>query len=197
MFTSSSRTQPCKVCGRNSDADCRWNNDVILCHRGSSFAPPNNLKLGDKLNIEGKDWALVSYEGGFTGLAYVFKPHKPLEKFQGNQWQDKKIEIFNKGISTAQAKIKAKVFLDLAQKAVDVQLFETAPYDQLKKDFALIYEARKQGLEVHRDIRPLAKNDFVMQEILWLIEAANHDLKYLEIAVNDFRTKMLGEVLAP
>ena len=195
MFTSSSRNFPCKVCGRDSDADCRWNDDVILCHRGSSFAPPSNIKVGQKLNIEGKEWALVNMEGGFSGRAYVFRPHKPLEKFQGNQWQDKKIEIFNRGISTAQAKIKVKVFIDLAQKAVDVQMFEHTPYEQLKKDFALIHEARKQGLEIHRDIRPLAKSDFQMQELLWLIESANHDLKYLEIAVNQFKTTMLGEVL--
>jgi hypothetical protein len=75
MQKSSKRT-PCPVCGRDSDGDCRWSNEVIFCHNGSSFAPPQHLKVGDVLNIEGIPFALVKINGGYDGSAHVFKPDK-------------------------------------------------------------------------------------------------------------------------
>ena len=77
---ASKRNNPCPVCGRNKDSDCRWDDDVILCHNGSNFAPPEYLKIGDKLTIDGIVWALVKTNSGHTGHCHVFKLHRPFDK---------------------------------------------------------------------------------------------------------------------
>ena len=76
----SSRKKPCPICGRFKDADCRWNDEVIFCHKGSNFAPPSHLKIGDVLTVNSLNWALVKVNAGHSGRAHIFKPHRPLEK---------------------------------------------------------------------------------------------------------------------
>ena len=49
--TESSRRA--RFCGRDSDGDCRWNQEVIFCHQGTSFTPPEGLKVGDVIDVQG------------------------------------------------------------------------------------------------------------------------------------------------
>ena len=67
---ASGRNNPCPICGRTKDADCRWSDDVILCHTGTDMRP------GDTLTIAGQPWAFIRHDGGFSGSAAVFKPHR-------------------------------------------------------------------------------------------------------------------------
>ena len=67
---SSGRNNPCPVCGRTKDTDCRWNDATILCHTGTDLRP------GDTLTIAGQKWAFIHHKGGFSGIAAVFKPHR-------------------------------------------------------------------------------------------------------------------------
>lgn len=68
----SSRKNPCPVCGRNTDDKCRKNSTRIFCYAGDSFSPPANLRLGDRIKIEGEHWRLLSYNAGFSQNSYVF-----------------------------------------------------------------------------------------------------------------------------
>ncbi|KZR75223.1 hypothetical protein PMIT1318_00309 [Prochlorococcus marinus str. MIT 1318] len=68
---SSSNRNPCPACQRSSDGDCRWNEDLILCHSGT------DLLIGQTTTINGTQWALIRLEGGHSGRAAVFKPHRP------------------------------------------------------------------------------------------------------------------------
>ena len=67
---SSGRNNPCPVCGRTKDTDCRWNDAKILCHTGTDLRP------GDTLTIARQKWAFIHHKGGFSGMAAVFKPHR-------------------------------------------------------------------------------------------------------------------------
>lgn len=67
---SSGRNNPCPVCGRTKDADCRWNDDCIMCHTGTDLRP------GQTITIAGQPWAFIHGKGGFSGMAAVFKPHR-------------------------------------------------------------------------------------------------------------------------
>ena len=69
---SSGRNNPCPVCGRTKDSDCRWNNATILCHTGTDLRP------GDTLTYARQKWAFIHHKGGFSGMAAVFKPHRAL-----------------------------------------------------------------------------------------------------------------------
>lgn len=70
----SGRNAPCPACGRTKDGDCRFNDEVILCHSGSDLRP------GAVVTLDGADWYLSRHGGGYDGQAAVFKPHKPLER---------------------------------------------------------------------------------------------------------------------
>jgi hypothetical protein len=51
-WTPSSKRNPCPICNRAIDGDCRISADrmQVLCHYGKSFAPPPDLKPGDVVN---------------------------------------------------------------------------------------------------------------------------------------------------
>ena len=74
---SSRRNNPCPICHRSKDSDCRFCDDLILCHQGSTHGPPANLRIGDVVIRQGREWALVKTNVGFDGGAALFKPHRP------------------------------------------------------------------------------------------------------------------------
>jgi hypothetical protein len=68
----SSRREPCPICGRNTDDKCRWNDEMIFCYDGTSFAPPQHFKLGDKVKVGLDSYALFSQACVFAGNSYGF-----------------------------------------------------------------------------------------------------------------------------
>gem|GEM_PF-6964121 len=66
----------CPVCGRNVDGDCRFSDDLILCHPGTRFGPPQHLRPGDVIDINGAPWALIRSDAGFDGAAHEFRPDR-------------------------------------------------------------------------------------------------------------------------
>lgn len=68
----SSRNTPCPICHRNTDDKCRWNDEFILCYDGDSFAPPQHLRVGDKVKIGAETFALCSTLSGFAGNSHCF-----------------------------------------------------------------------------------------------------------------------------
>ena len=78
---SSGHNQPCPVCSRVKDADCRFNDEVVLCHTGTDLRP------GDTITISGAQWAFIHHNGGFSGMAAVFKPHREKELSRGQRPQ--------------------------------------------------------------------------------------------------------------
>ena len=179
------------MCGRIKDSDCRFDDDVIFCHQGSSNGPPSNLHIGDVVNREGREWALVKTNAGFAGVASVFKPHRPLPKrkhyspSQRVDEDDKRRNLIN-----AQKKL-IEGFIKLSQAALDVLDFESAPPDELKESFALIEKAYFQGKEIREIVGfcPELKN--------WisLIDKANKQLLYQYKDQLSFRQNYLGEEL--
>lgn len=79
----SSRRQPCPVCGRNVDGDCRFSDELILCHSGTRFHPPQNLRPGDVIGINGVCWALIRTDAGFDGAAHEFRPDRATRQTRG------------------------------------------------------------------------------------------------------------------
>ena len=66
---------PCPACGRTKDADCAWNNELILCHMGHEPRPTDQMKPGQTLEIRGRQWALVRTKAGYSGRADLLRPH--------------------------------------------------------------------------------------------------------------------------
>ena len=70
-FTYSSRRNPCPVCGRTKDSDCRWNEKLLHCR---TYAR-ENLSKGEVIRgNDGQDWAYLGDSDG--GRWALFKPHE-------------------------------------------------------------------------------------------------------------------------
>lgn len=71
-WTPSSKRNPCPICGRFKDGDCRISADglQVICHYGQTFAPPPNLIPGEVVN----GWAFTGKSSdGRTGHFTVDK----------------------------------------------------------------------------------------------------------------------------
>ncbi len=80
-FTYSSRRNPCPVCGRTKDSDCRWNGELVHCHTLAKFS----LSIGEVVQgSDGQQWAYLGGSG--NGTWALFKPHKEQRK---NDWTPK------------------------------------------------------------------------------------------------------------
>ena len=136
----SSRKSPCPVCGRTKDPDCRWKDDVILCHHGTTHQPPPDLQRGDVISIGGKPWALIRRDGGFDGAAAVFKPHSPFRKVRNRDHQRRFSTL---AVQPKEALLQAAhaVMAGLVQdidRALSLPEFEFSLPHELQADFQLV-----------------------------------------------------------
>ena len=179
------------MCHRSKDGDCRFCDDLILCHQGSTHGPPANLRIGDVVIRQGREWALVKTNAGFDGAAFVFKPHRPLKKRKLYSSSHRvNAAIKKRHLINAQKKL-IEGFIKISQAALDVLDFENAPPDELKESFALIEKAYFQGKEIREIIGfcPELKN--------WisLINDANKQLNYQYKDQLSFRLNHFGKDL--
>jgi len=82
---SSSRRDHCPCCDRHHDGSCRIGTDMVLCWRGSTFAPPTwAQKPGDHgPGADGQIWAFLGDADGWA----QFRLHKHLGRKQRRQAQ--------------------------------------------------------------------------------------------------------------
>ena len=70
----SSKQKPCPICSRTKDGDCRWRAEWIACHTG---AAANDLWPGQTIEALGQTWYLSRTNGGHSGTAHIYRPHRP------------------------------------------------------------------------------------------------------------------------
>lgn len=78
-WIQSSRTNPCPICGRTKDSDCRQRQDgeMVFCHRGKTLGPPERLKPGDVMtDSEGREWAYTGDSRDDSRDGAVFVRHQ-------------------------------------------------------------------------------------------------------------------------
>lgn len=72
----SSKANPCPICGRTKDGDCRTRDGLAICHRGSTHQPPEGLQAGDVVDgNDGQRWAFTGDTA--DGRAATFTIDKP------------------------------------------------------------------------------------------------------------------------
>ena len=136
---TSSPARPCPCCGRTRDSDFRWNDTTILCHQGQSHGPPSHLKRGDTINIGGKHWAVIRFDGGFAGCAMVLKPHRGKARSRAySRLLGATAPPMDKVGRLAADEIE-KAIADI-DRALAVPPFEFLRPDEMRRDFALVLE---------------------------------------------------------
>ena len=72
----SSKANPCPICGRTKDGDCRTRDGLAICHRGSTHHPSEGLQSGDVVDgNDGQRWAFTGDTA--DGRAATFTIDKP------------------------------------------------------------------------------------------------------------------------
>ena len=183
-MNASARNNPCPSCGRNTTSHCRWNDEVILCHPGTSFSPPADIRPGDTININGAEWAFIHGNGGFSGSAAVFKPHRELSRGDRLHTPNSPQELLSRQTKRHQWSEIINQFHDAFDLAWNVPDFYTATPEQLQSAFAAITDAQHKAAALaphlqsiwreHQDLKQLHKLriDQAIKSIAYIAEDA-------------------------
>ena len=190
----SSKATPCPCCGRTKDPDCRFDDDLILCHNGSTSGPPSHLRIGDTITIQGRPWALVKTEAGYDNSAHCFRPHREQETRSHRPPSADQLQMQQARRSLAVHAIER--FFERFQQAWDVPDFQSLPMPELWEAFDLILTVEQEGLTLARSIQTIWRE----HHDLWdrhkaRFEQYVRNLRYQADDVRHFRQHYLGEVL--
>ena len=177
-MNASGRNQPCPVCSRVKDADCRWNDTTILCHSGTDLRP------GQTITIDGQEWAFIHHNGGFAGSAAVFKPHREQSRGDRLQTPNSPQELLSRQTKRHQWSDVLNQFFDAFNIAWESPDFYNATPEQLHSAFAAISDAQNKAAALaphlqsiwrdHQDLKQLHRlriND-CLKSIAYMAEDA-------------------------
>lgn len=180
-YQSSGNSNPCPVCFRTKDRDCRFNDEVVLCHSGSQ------LKPGDCLEIEGKDWALIRTDGGHSGQAAVFKPHRERHKPRPTQSTSASFS------SKAQWTDLIQQFYAAFDAAWNVPDFYFSEPQELKDSFAAIEKAHQYSASLAPFLNTIWRDHPDLKQLHQLrIEEAKKIIASMDADARNFQTYELG-----
>lgn len=176
---SSGRGNPCPICSRTKDGDCRWCDEWIACHSG---AAANDLQPGQTIEAEGQTWYLSRIGGGHSGIAHVYRPHRPGVRP-------------GVGVRPAQAALRAEIAVracrihqaDLRPRvhaALRLPPWEDGTPDQLRRAEALLV-ATIDGTE--QQIKRLQQYRRTDPALAWLLPVAEHWRRSLVYQLADLR----------
>ena len=189
---TSSPARPCPCCGRTRDSDCRWNDTTILCHQGQSHGPPSHLKRGDTIDIDGKQWAVIRFDGGFAGCAMVLKPHRgrALSRAYRRLLEATPPPMDRVGQLAAEELEKAIAEVD---RALAIPPFEFLRPDEMRRDFALVLETYESVSAFRKTVKKLARSRLCLRERKAVLDSALKTLWGLCKSIEKFRREQLGE----
>ncbi len=191
---SSGRKTPCPSCGRTKDGDCRFNDEVILCHSGESGGPNPALRIGEVVNIEGRSWALVKTRAGHSGSSHVFKPHQP--KRQKSQKTTRTGRQQEQQAKAEVASIAIERFFDEFDRAWNVMDFHSLSPKELKEGIDAIETAHQTGQQLSDLIQSIWRENHDLRSLY--IDRFNACIRNLGYQVDDlrhFRNHYLGEII--
>ena len=192
---SSGRNNPCPSCGRNTTSHCRWNDDTILCFHGSTFAPPSDLRIGDTITIDGRPWALIRRDGGFSGNAAVFKPHIEKEPSRGQRLQTPNTaqELLSRQTKRHQWASLIQEFHDAFQAAWNAPDFYSCTPEQLNAAFSTISNAQNCGAGLKPHLRSIWRDHQDLEQLHRLrVESQLKTIAFMAQDALEFQHNDLG-----
>jgi len=178
---ASGRNNQCPVCGRNKDGDCRFNHELILCHQGTRFAPPQHLRPGDVVSVNGKPWALIRTNAGFDGAAHEFRPDRGTRPTS----QPRRLRRRNQRQAS---RLLHEVMRDIDAALAVPEFIHSTP-DELDVSLRLIDTAAAKASA----LLPALEGHSLREQMLLLKEAVKQ-LNHQQRDANHFRHHYLGEV---
>lgn len=191
---SSGKNNPCPACGRTKDSDCRWTDDVIFCHCGSSQSPDQTLRIGDTITLSGAKWALIKTNRGFDGAAYVFKPHQDRSVGRRRRVPDSLRELSTKQAKRSIASVSLERFFDAYRAAWDVNDLPSLNSYQLGEAIKLIEGAARIGRDLSRNVDSIWRDNHDLRDLYkGAFDACPDSINEQVKELAHFRTHYLGE----
>jgi hypothetical protein len=189
-WQSSSRANPCPVCGRDTDSKCRWGDDQILCFPGSRFAPPN-VRPGEVITLaDGSQWFRCRADGGFSGGHAVFRPHRPLE-------QGRPRTVMNRqAIRPEDAMAEAKRIRTALALVLAAPPWETLRPDELRQQARQLDQVAKRITRLRQMVAAVSKPSEPIERLRWAIRDWQRQIEHQANDLAAFRRDVLGEVSA-
>jgi len=192
QYQRSGPRNPCPVCARVKDSDCRWNAEVVYCHQGSTIGPPEGLRVGDVIDVQGQPWALVRIGSGFAASAYQFRPHREqVRPPQGRPIPPRKSKPINRAL--------VEETLDAIRAALEVPTFMDSPPDELRHSFQLIENGWVLANQLLRHLKrishdePDSEQKTRLQQQIEAVEYAQKQVSYQRRDAKHFCRHYLGE----
>ncbi|MCT0198405.1 hypothetical protein KQ313_01715 [Synechococcus sp. CS-1325] len=178
-WTTSSKRNPCPLCGRDSDDKCRRSADLISCYWGERFSPPAGLKLGQVLTVEGGPWAVVNLSGGFAGNSLILRPDSERKAFRPAEIQQQK------RAAVVLAPVLRSLFIRLrshVHACLAIAEFQHATAEQLCADRELLAATVHQLQQLRGPLVLARREDPAMGR---LVQAVDHWLKLISYQARD------------
>ncbi len=80
----SGKNNPCPICGRTKDSDCRISDELVLCHRGSTHHPPHGVRPGEvpaSRADTSRPWAYAKETDDGRAAVYVIDEQRSSQPF--------------------------------------------------------------------------------------------------------------------
>ena len=184
---ASGRNNPCPHCQRVKDADCRWNDEVILCHTGT------DLKPSDVITINGAQWAFIHHRGGFSGSAAVFKPHRELHRGERHSTPSTTQELLSRQAKCHQWSAILSQFHAAFDAAWNIPDFYTATPDELHSASAAIQDAQAKAAALKPHLKTIWRNHKDLEQLHRLrVEAQLKSIAYIAEDWRQFQQFHLG-----
>ena len=175
------------------DTDCRWNDSVIFCHQGSTNGPPEGLRVGDVIDVQGQPWALVRIGSGFAASAYQFRPHREpgIRGATAGPIPPRKSKPINRTL--------VEETLDAIRSALEVPTFMDSPPDELRQSFQLIENGWVLTSQLLRHLKRISRDEpdsarkARLQQQITAVEYAQKQVVYQRRAAKHFCRHYLGE----
>ena len=181
---ASGRNNPCPVCGRVKDADCRWNDTTILCHSGTDMRP------GDTLTIASQQWAFIHHKGGFSGVAAVFKPHRERSI---SRTPNTAQELISRQTKHHQWSEVLKQFFAAFDAAWNIPDLQTASPEQLAAAFSTIDNAQTKAAALTPHLQAIWRDCPDLKQLHRLrVEENLKAIAYMAADVRNFKEQDLG-----
>jgi hypothetical protein len=132
-WNPSSKRNPCPICGRTKDGDCRIRHDgeMVFCHRGKSQGPPERLRVGDVLtDADGRTWAYTgdSRDDSRDGAVFVIHQEKASHRLPA-------CDLFPAAIAVPAVKNQQDCTATTYQYRADLRVIRYDYSGERKKDF--------------------------------------------------------------
>ena len=188
---ASGRNNPCPCCGRVKDADCRFNDEVVLCHTGTDLRP------GDQITINGAQWAFIHHNGGFSGMAAVFKPHREKEPSSGQHLQTPNTaqELLSRQTKRSQWAHILDQFHDAFDAAWDIPDLYTCTPNQFQSACAVVSDAQAKAAALRPHLRTIWRDHPDLDQLHRL--RVDAELKSIAFIAEDLRSFQQNELGLP